>query len=152
MDEVEMRTYKSTSFKVAEIKRFLNDYALESEKEEMPDQMEAKNKEKAEDEEKKDRKEIMQKLVEIGASNFTQEVENTEDGCLVYFTTLESDKDIGKEWKSFKEVSQMIENAIKLQVFRMDPNSEDFVELKKTYKVPKLDAGKPQLRFYPNKI
>jgi len=62
----------------------------------------------------------------LSAKNFAKEVENTQEGCLVYFTTLDKEKEIGKEWKSFNTVYKMVENAVKVLVFRIDPESEDF--------------------------
>lgn len=39
---------------------------------------------------------------------------------------------------------------VKVMVFRIQTDVENYSELKKQYKVPKLDVGKPDLRYYPN--
>ena len=74
----------------------------------------------------------------------------TEEGCVVYFTTLDKDQVIAKEYRYYNQLIRQLLGPIKLATFRMDPNDPNFKELKKQYKVTKLDVGKPELRYYPN--
>lgn len=43
-----------------------------------------------------------------------------------------------------------MKGPVKTMVFRMQPDDEKYSELKKQFRVPKLAAGKPDLRYYPN--
>jgi len=37
-------------------------------------------------------------------------------------------------------------------VFRIDKNGEEFKDLKKRYKLNKLDVDKPEMKFFPNDL
>lgn len=74
------------------------------------------------------------------------------DAAMVYFTTLGADEDVAKEYKYFKQLTLQLLGPVKTMVFRMSPDAENYQELKKQFRVPKLDVGKPDLRYYPNEV
>ena len=90
----------------------------------------------------------------VNETNFQKEILDSNDACLVYFTTKAAGEDLKKEYKEFGRLERELSGAIKLAVFRMDSSGESgsFSELKKEYKVAALNAGKPVIRFYPNEI
>jgi hypothetical protein len=79
---------------------------------------------------------------------------DSNDACLVYFTTQAEGDDLKKEYKEFGRLERELSGAVKLAVFRIDASGEsgNFADLKKEYKVAALNAGKPVIRFYPNEI
>lgn len=73
-----------------------------------------------------------------------------EDAVVVYFTTLGEKEDITKEYKYYKSLAKRLMGPIKVTVFRMAADAPNFGELKKDYRVGKLAAGRPDLRYFPN--
>jgi hypothetical protein len=49
-------------------------------------------------------------------------------------------------------MSRYLFGAVKVAVFRVDQESEDFKEIKKTYKLSKLGENEPELRFFANDL
>ena len=47
------------------------------------------------------------------------------------------------EYKHFNKLVKRLNGAVKVLVFRIDEKSEEFQELRKEFKVPKLDSFKP---------
>ena len=53
-------------------------------------------------------------------------------GCLVYFTVLEKDIDIVKEYPHYNKFVRALNGPVKLATFRMDASDKDeFQKLKK---------------------
>lgn len=69
------------------------------------------------------------------------------DACIVYYTMLGPEDDITKEYKYFKQFARYLMGPIKIAVFRLTPESD-----KKQFRVGKVEAGKPELRYYPNEV
>lgn len=88
----------------------------------------------------------------INATNFEKEVLESNEACVVYFTTLPADVDVMTEYRHFGSLERTLKGAIKVGIFRIDPAADDFSQIKKEYKAGSLAAGKPVIRFYPNEV
>ena len=88
----------------------------------------------------------------VNATNFAKEILESPEASVVYFTTLAADKDVMTEYKHFGSLERALKGAIKVAIFRIDANADDFSQLKKDYKAGSLAAGKPVIRFYPNEL
>ena len=86
----------------------------------------------------------------IVAANFTTEVVDSQSGWLVYFTTLPAGEDVSSEYKAFKKLARAIKGITKVGVFHLEKSLDSFEALRKEYKVPTLDEGKPKMRYLPN--
>jgi hypothetical protein len=76
----------------------------------------------------------------------------SNEACVVYFTTLPADVDVMTEYRHFGSLERALKGAIKVGIFRIDPAADDFSQIKKEYKAGSLAAGKPVIRFYPNEV
>ena len=45
-----------------------------------------------------------------------------------------------------------LKGVVNVAVYNMDPNSADFNDLVKKYKLSSVKPGKPKMRFYPNNL
>jgi len=77
---------------------------------------------------------------------------NEQDAILVYFTTLAADKQVKDEWKYFNKMSRYLFGAVKVGVYRVDKESDNFKDIKKTFKLSKLDTNQPEMRFFVNEL
>lgn len=105
-----------------------------------------------EDQSTKEATEQIRDYIELTAENFEKEITQINDACVVYFTTLGAEEDITKEYKYYKQLARHLMGPIKMAAFRLKPDADDFQDLKKAYRVGKVEAGKPELRYYPNEI
>jgi hypothetical protein len=88
--------------------------------------------------------------VEIGDKNFTKEILENKEASVVYFTTLNDTTDVKEEYKHFNKMARFLQGAIKIGVFRIDKNSDDFKAMVRKYKLSNINEEKPVMRFYPN--
>ena len=49
-------------------------------------------------------------------------------------------------------MARFLFGAVKVAVYRIDKDAADFKELKKRFKLSKLDDGKPEMRMFPNDV
>ena len=84
------------------------------------------------------------------ADNFTKVVLEYENPYLLYFTTLEDGELMKTEWKYFAKLVRYVRGAIDLGVYRVKP--EELAAVKKDHRLKDLKAGRPLLRYYPNRM
>lgn len=94
----------------------------------------------------------MVNYAELTSGNFTEFVQNDKEAILVYFTTLAADKQVKDEYKYFNRMSRFLFGAVKVAVFRVNKEAEDFKDIKKRFKLSKLDDNTPELRFFKNDL
>lgn len=156
MELVNTVKYDTVSNNLGDLINLLRKYARKIQKEETEESEASKhNQEEAEYAKRNDpRGKDAEDYVNVNATNFQKEIIDTDEACLVYFTTLVEGEDLQSEYKEFKKLERDLRGAVKLAVFRMDASGEsgNFSELKKEYKVGSLNVGKPVIRFYPNEI
>lgn len=143
--ETTQSAYGSKSYKYRDLHQFMSKYARQTAKEESEEMVQQK-----EDQSTKEATDQIRDLIELDVDNFDKEIVQMNDACMVYFTTLGAEEEITKEYKYFKQLARKLMGPIKVAVFRMSPEAANFKDLKKEFRVGKLDAGKPELRYYPN--
>lgn len=68
----------------------------------------------------------------MDSAKFETEITQEMQGCLVYFTVLEKDIDIVKEYPHYNKFVRALNGPVKLATFRMDASDKDeFQKLKK---------------------
>lgn len=159
LDEIDMGKwdrYDTGINKLSEMIKLVQKYARKIQKEETEDSEASKlDQEEAEQAKRNDpRGKKSADHVTVNATNFKTEILDSNDACLVYYTTLKEGEDLKKEYKEFGKLERELSGALKFLVFRMVDSGEsgNFADLKKEYKVSALSAGKPVIRFYPNEI
>ena len=56
------------------------------------------------------------------------------------------------EYKSFKKLARAVKGITRVGVFHLEKSLDNFEAMRKEYKVPTLDEGKPKMRYLPNNI
>ena len=86
LDQKTTHTYQGKEYKYQELNNFMEKFARSEWKEEPQQYISKKEDEKLKQEDKNQQR---SNYIEIQKNNFTSEVLETSDACLVYFTTLE---------------------------------------------------------------
>lgn len=126
LEEYPIHTYQGKEYKYKELYNFMQKFAGSGKKES------EQYRNKKEDEKLKQEIYNQPKFIytEIDKSNFTREVLDTSDACLVYFTTLEQDDDIVfREFKHFNKLLKRLEGIVKVFVFRIYDQSQDYMQI-----------------------
>lgn len=77
--------YQSKSYKYKDLHEFMHKFARQVPKEENEQMEQQKENQQSEEETKK------ADIVELTSDSFDEEITQTDDGCVVYFTTLDKD-------------------------------------------------------------
>ena len=88
----------------------------------------------------------------VNEANFSSTILDNELPHLVYFTTLKAGDDYSKEYWLFNRLLRFLKGIVNIVIYPVDTSASDYEQLMDKYKLGKVAAGKPKVRFYPNKF